>query len=115
MQISLLKRPRRKKIERALPHSPRDLDRWVAAFGFCDLLSLYLCSGSRSAVTLPLAHPEDAANARSVTLTWANAHPCLSEPVFYPNVCFFANVTRYTGNASLIKSLPVQWTFADPQ
>jgi hypothetical protein len=104
-----------REIEGALPYRPEDLDRWIAAFGFCDLLSLYLCSGSQSAVTLPLAHPEDDANARNVTLTWANASPCLSESVLYPNVCFFVNGIRYAGTASSIESLSVQWIFADSQ
>jgi hypothetical protein len=106
---------RGKEIESALPYRPKDLDRWIAALGFCDLLSLYLCSGSQSAVTLPLAHPEDDANARNVTLTWANAFPCLSESVLYPNVCFFVNGIRYARAASSIESLSVRWIFADSQ
>jgi hypothetical protein len=69
----------------------KNLDRWIAALGFCDLLSLYLCSGSQSAVTLPLAHPENDANARNVTLTWTNTSLCLSESVLYPNARFFVN------------------------
>lgn len=36
-----------------------DLDRFERALGFCDLLSLCLCSGSREAVRLSLAHPAD--------------------------------------------------------
>jgi hypothetical protein len=34
-----------------------DLERWTAALGFCDLVSLYLVSGLSSEVDLPLAHP----------------------------------------------------------
>jgi Protein of unknown function (DUF3891) len=34
-----------------------DLDRWTAALGFCDLVSLYLLSGLSGEVEFPLAHP----------------------------------------------------------
>jgi hypothetical protein len=33
------------------------LDRWTSALGFCDLVSLYLLSGSGREVEFPLAHP----------------------------------------------------------
>jgi hypothetical protein len=36
-----------------------DRKRFVALLGFCDLLSLYLCSGWPIEVQLPLAHPAD--------------------------------------------------------
>jgi hypothetical protein len=34
-----------------------DLDRWTAALGFCDLVSLYLLTGLSREVEFPLAHP----------------------------------------------------------
>jgi Protein of unknown function (DUF3891) len=34
-----------------------DLERWTAALGFCDLVSLYLLSGLSRPVEFPLAHP----------------------------------------------------------
>ena len=34
-----------------------DLERWTAALGFCDLVSLYLVSGITLPVEVPLAHP----------------------------------------------------------
>ena len=34
-----------------------DLDRFTAALGFCDLLSLLLCSGVEQRAMVPLAHP----------------------------------------------------------
>jgi hypothetical protein len=37
-----------------------DLDRWTAALGFCDLVSLYLLTGLSREVELPLAHPASA-------------------------------------------------------
>jgi Protein of unknown function (DUF3891) len=34
-----------------------ELDRWTAALGFCDLVSLYLLCGLHNEVEVPLAHP----------------------------------------------------------
>ena len=39
------------------PKAASDLDRWTAALGFCDLVSLYLLSGLTREVEFPLAHP----------------------------------------------------------
>jgi hypothetical protein len=41
----------------AEPPKGEDLDRWTAALGFCDLVSLSLISGLSREVELPLAHP----------------------------------------------------------
>lgn len=73
---------RRAAIERGLRIPPADLDRWTAALGFCDLLSLYLCCGARTPVDLPLAHPAspDAAIASTVELCWTADSPRLSTP-----------------------------------
>jgi hypothetical protein len=53
--------------------SAEGLDRFTAALGFCDLLSLYLCSGCTRPVTIPLAHPADEAarDAERVTVSLA--------------------------------------------
>jgi hypothetical protein len=39
-----------------------DHDRFTAALGFCDLMSLHLCSGSNASVRIPLTHPADPAS-----------------------------------------------------
>lgn len=39
------------------PPKGEDLERWTAALGFCDLVSLSLLSGLSGEVELPLAHP----------------------------------------------------------
>jgi Protein of unknown function (DUF3891) len=64
---------RRKHIERRLTQSPDELDRWAAALGFCDLVSLYLCSGTREPAEFPFCHPADRVargQARKAILTW---------------------------------------------
>lgn len=55
-------------------HREADLDRWTAALGFCDLLSLYLLSGLNAEVEFPLAHPASphAKTARRVRLQMEN-------------------------------------------
>jgi Protein of unknown function (DUF3891) len=47
----------RKSGETSAMAKGEDLERWTAALGFCDLVSLYLVSGLRSEVEFPLAHP----------------------------------------------------------
>jgi hypothetical protein len=51
-----------------------DLARFTSALGFCDLLSLHLCSGSENCVRIPLAHPADlpSRNAEQVTVSVTN-------------------------------------------
>ena len=50
-------RLRQRKLENSSMASSEDLERWTAALGFCDLVSLYLVSGLSSPVEFPLAHP----------------------------------------------------------
>jgi hypothetical protein len=60
---------RRDPREAASPLSPDDLDRFTAALGFCDLLSLCLCSGLAGSVQLPLAHPANPASQQADKVT----------------------------------------------
>jgi hypothetical protein len=50
-------RLRQQKLENSAMVKSEDLERWTAALGFCDLVSLYLASGLSSQVEFPLAHP----------------------------------------------------------
>ncbi len=60
---------RRDPLEAASPLSRDDLDRFSAALGFCDLLSLCLCSGLAGSVQVPLAHPADPASRHADKVT----------------------------------------------
>jgi hypothetical protein len=51
------RRSRQQKLEGSTMATREDLDRWTAALGFCDLVSLYLVSGLSREVEFPLAHP----------------------------------------------------------
>jgi len=50
-------RLRQRKLESSSMARGEDVERWTAALGFCDLVSLYLVSGLSSPVEFPLAHP----------------------------------------------------------
>ena len=60
---------RRDPLEAASPVSRDDLDRFSAALGFCDLLSLCLCSGLAGSVQVPLSHPADPASRHAAKVT----------------------------------------------
>jgi hypothetical protein len=59
----------RAPLEAASSVSCDDLDRFTAALGFCDLLSLCLCSGLTGSVRIPLAHPADPASQHAPKVT----------------------------------------------
>jgi hypothetical protein len=48
---------RQQKLESSSMANSEDLERWTAALGFCDLVSLSLVSGLSGSVEFPLAHP----------------------------------------------------------
>ncbi len=59
----------RAALDAASSVSCNDLDRFTAALGFCDLLSLCLCSGVTGSVRIPLAHPADPASQHAPKVT----------------------------------------------
>lgn len=103
---------RREPIERELRIAPSDLERWTAALGFCDLLSLYLCCGRREPVEFPLAHPADPAAecARKVTLTWEDGSPRFSESILKAGAHFVLPSQVYSGDSNL-QPARFEWTF----
>jgi hypothetical protein len=104
---------RRESMEKRLPFGRGDLDRWTAAIGFCDLVSLYLCSGSRETVELRLAHPADpnAAEAPKVRLAWENGSPCFSRPMLKPGTPLSLDVRAYEGDGANTRPLSLAWSF----
>ena len=76
--------PRRVRMEEQAGISAAELNRYTAAIGFCDLVSLYLCSDAREPVEVPLAHPslQESRNARRVLIGWTNERPRFAPPVF---------------------------------
>jgi hypothetical protein len=84
---------RRAPLEAASSVSRDDLNRFTAALGFCDLLSLCLCSGLRGSVQIPLAHPADPASqhAPKVTVSLAGETFRFDQPVLQPDMVIFAD------------------------
>jgi hypothetical protein len=105
---------RRERIENSLGFSVEDLNRWTAAVGFCDLLSLYLGCGSTEDAEFPLSHPADpaAAHAPKVALSWKDGSPRFSPPVLEPNT-FGIEVQEYSGNGTGLRPRRVEWTFLE--
>jgi hypothetical protein len=105
---------RRAGIERVLPYAAADLDRWTGALGFCDLLSLYLCSGAHQPVEFPMAHPADpaAAHAPKTTLSFDDGSPRFSSPVFKSGTHVSLTVRAYSGRGTDLSPLSLDWRFA---
>jgi hypothetical protein len=100
----------REPMECSLQYPSADLDRWTAAVGFCDLLSLYLCSGAKHAAEFPLCHPADrAARDQAVTtvLRWRGEKIQFVPPVIVAGTYVSQSVVDVHGKT--IASL--QWTF----
>jgi hypothetical protein len=57
---------RRQAIEATFDVNEADMQRYTAALGFCDLLSLLMCSGIEGAFELPLAHPAHPAASKAL-------------------------------------------------
>jgi hypothetical protein len=99
---------RRLPVERALGCSAENLDRWTAAMGMCDLLSLYLCSGSEEPAEFPFSHPADARARKRVqktVLTWESGRPRFTVPLFRAG-------TRVEQSVPAVRSLDVAATLA---
>ncbi len=101
--------PRRERLERELKIAREDLDRWTAAIGFCDLVSLYLCCGAREPAEFPLAHPSlpDARQARRVVLEWVDGQPRFTPPVMEPGAAVRAKVRELPD----LHAAELEWRF----
>lgn len=100
-----LETPPRLEAERRYGYDPLDLERWAGVVGFCDILSLYLCSGLRAAVTFPLTHPayRHAAQAPHVTLTWRDDRALFSQPIFRSSSVVHIRAMDFCGAEELIE------------
>ena len=104
---------RRASLEETLPFSAAELDRWEAALGFCDLLSLYLCSGAKESVSFPFAHPADprAATAPKAILSWKNGELEFDPPVLRERSEFAASGKMYQDGHISRENTNYRWTF----
>jgi Protein of unknown function (DUF3891) len=102
---------RRETIEKSLGISPDELNRWTGALGFCDLLSLYLCSGSKVPVAFPLCHPADseADFAAKIVLSWKGGQISFPSLVIKPNTQLSLDAVLYRGRWRETESLLLEW------
>lgn len=101
---------RRKSHEEASGISPEELDRYTAALGFCDLLSLCLCSGLQGTIRLPLAHPADpeAEDAEHIAISIGANTIGFDRPVLHPGTQVY--VDTWVGSApGAIKNHRICW------
>jgi hypothetical protein len=102
--------PRRERIERELKIPREDLDRWTAAIGFCDCVSLYLCCGAREPAEFSLAHPSlpAAREARKVILEWIDGQPCFRPPIMEQGAAVCAKAWELPD----LHTTELEWRFA---
>jgi hypothetical protein len=88
-----------------------DLDRYTAALGFCDLLSLYLCSGLTGVVRIPLAHPADPAahHATSAAVFLAEQTLCINQPAIPSGTVVYAD-GWIVSSPKILASHRFKWT-----
>ena len=104
-------KPQGERLERELGVDPAQLKRWTDALGFCDLVSLYLCSGAKAPAEFPLAHPAEpyAAQARRVVARWRGEELEFSEPVFAGGTGVSAEMLRLDGTSRSVVPERVEW------
>ncbi len=102
---------RREPIERMVSYGAEELDSWTDAIGFCDLISLYLCSGAREPARFVLAHPAGprASHAKTVDLYWRHGTPHFSSPVFQTGTEVHTTARRRDGGKWEL--FPLSWRF----
>jgi hypothetical protein len=104
---------RRAPQEAALPLSRSDLDRFTSALGFCDLLSLCLCSGLNGVIRIPLAHPADpvSQHATRVSVSIGRETIRFDQPTMPPDTVI--HVDGWVAFApNVLASQPFRWTVA---
>jgi hypothetical protein len=90
---------RREPREESYEVSPENLDRYTAALGFCDLLSLCLCSGLNGTIHMPLCHPAapQAKEAEQISISITGNTIGFDRPVLRPGTQVY--VDTWMGSA----------------
>lgn len=94
---------RRLAIEASSGVDETDLGRYTAALGFCDLVSLLMCSGMSGNFELPLAHPAhpEACNAAHVVCRLDSREISFDRPVLIPRSTFSLDIWTRRGPGSI--------------
>jgi hypothetical protein len=94
---------RREPVQKLCGVEEADLDRYTAALGFCDLVSLLLCSGLVGSFEVPLAHPAhpEACNAPLVIFKLDSGTVSFDSPVVRPGTTLYADAWTRTGSRTI--------------
>ncbi len=105
---------RRHKMEQQLGVDREQLKRWTDALGFCDLVSLYLCSGVTAPAEFPLAHPaeEYAAQAKKAVAIWEDGTLRFAEALFHPEVLVSGEILSFDSAERVLTPSAIQWRIA---
>jgi hypothetical protein len=105
--------PKAERLEHELKVTPAELDRWTDAIGFCDILSLLLCSGSEEPAMIPLAHPAllRARDQPAVFLGWAGGQPRFSFQVLREGTEVSAAGLERRENGAEFRPASFSWQF----
>ncbi len=104
-------RTRRERLLKIVKSSVADLERWTDALGFCDLLSLYLCSGVKAAATLPRCHPRRKSKSPLIRVRQEGESLVLSEPWIRPGTRVGIHGLRQPAPPAGSAAQEVRWRF----
>jgi Protein of unknown function (DUF3891) len=103
---------RRQWLEKKSYFRLADLDRFTAALGFCDLLSLLLCSGVQHYAAIPLAHPADPASKDAPQLTMkVTGRVAIFEPMPFQIPATVSVQSWLREGRSKLRNQQLEWTF----
>ena len=91
---------------------PANLERWTDALGFCDLLSLYLCSGVTATARIPRVHPARKSSAPPLQIVITGEVLRLSEPLSPPGPTFQIHGLLHPFPASGSAAQTLSWSFS---
>ena len=89
---------------------PANLERWTDALGFCDLLSLYMCSGVAAPARIPRVHPARKSSAPPLQIISTGNTLQLSEPFVTPGSTFHIDGLIHPFPASGSAAQRVTWS-----
>ena len=114
-RFSTIEQTRQRALKAKASGSASDLDRWTAALGFCDLVSLYMLTGLRLQTSFPLAHPssQEAASAPRVTLRFEGNRLCFSPAVFQSGFAFEVEALLHPVSADGPRTGKLRWEIGD--
>lgn len=89
-----------------------NLDRWTDALGFCDLLSLYMCTGVTASARISRVHPARKATTPPLRIDITGEALRLGEPFITPGSTFHIHGLLHPFPASGSAAQSLSWSFS---